>query len=325
MFMTREKELEVVTTAYFLEKNLAQLQEDEENILALCPETPEEPKMPEYVLIKPDYPEIDTSKVIVPKIWKTLIWVGVILILMPLFLIIKVDDFPIIGSLFGIMFYGGIGLIVFSCIKKKKEKKRLTELYIEKVKNSPEYTSKCREIDEAYERDCKNLEKGKREKYQNDLREYEVYKQEYENSLYPQWVKEANALDVSLADTKKALDEVYQTNIIPGKYRNLSALTFLSSFLGTSNYDLRFAIERYDKEIDQIIARTNCEYSAALTGLTQQVLREQQYTNYLNEQYISIAEQGNETLESISNWQKADLAIREYRRIKAHRSARKNR
>lgn len=323
--MTREKELEVVTTAYFLEKNLAQLQEDEENILELCPETPEEPKLSEIVIIKPDYPEIDTSKVVVPKIWKILIWVGIILILMPVFLISKVDDFPMIVSFFGIMFYGGIGLIVFSCIKKKKEKKRLIEKYIEEVKKSPEYISKCREIDETYERDCKNLEKSKQEKYQNDLKEYEKYKKEYENSLYPQWVKEANALDLSLADTKKALDKVYQTNIIPGKYRNLSALTFLSSFLGTSNYDLRFAIERYDKEVDQIIARKNCEYSAALTDLTQQVLREQQYTNYLNEQYVSIAEQGNKTLESISDWQKADLAIREYRRIKSRRNARKNR
>lgn len=322
--MTREKELEVVTTAYFLEKNLAQLQEDKENILALCPETPEEPKMPEYVLIKPDYPDVKITNIKIPILWKALAVFGFIVSCSGIFGGNGMSDTDLVSRILRCWFIGVI-IIVVSIILGLKNKKKLKEQYIEKVKNSSEYISKCREIDEAYERDCKNLEKGKQEKYQNDLREYEVYKQEYENSLYPQWVKEANALDISFADTKKALDEVYQTNIIPGKYRNLSALTFLSSFLGTSNYDLRFAIERYDKEIDQIIARTNCEYSAALTGLTQQVLREQQYTNYLNEQYISIAEQGNETLESISNWQKADLAIREYRRIKAHRSARKNR
>lgn len=326
--MTKEKELEVVTTAYFLEKNLANLKEDEKNIRALCPETPKEPEISQVIITKPEYPKIDTSQVVVSNKWKTLLWVGVALVIMPLFI---TAEYPPSGDplriIFfgGLMFFCGIGLILFSLAKKAKEKKKLIEEYIEKVKHSPDYINKCREIDETYERQCKNLEKSKQEKYQKDLEEYKKYKNEYNNTLYPQWQKEVEALSLSINDTKQALEEVYQTNVIPGKYRNLSALTFLSSFLGTSNFDLRFAIERYDKEVDQIIARKNCEYFAALTELTQQVLNEHQYTNFLNEQYILIAEQGNETLESISNWQKADLAIREYRRIKAHRNARKNR
>ena len=79
------------------------------------------------------------------------------------------------------------------------------------------------------------------------------------SELYQPWFSRGPYTDKNpfsaIADTEQTLQKVFNRNILPGKYRNLSATAFIASFMGASNYDLNFAIERYDKDIDQVIAR----------------------------------------------------------------------
>lgn len=79
--------------------------------------------------------------------------------------------------------------------------------------------------------------------------------------------------------------------------------------MGASNYDLKFAIERYDKEIDQVIAREIKKGQAKLVALAatqkeliENTLSELQYANYLNSQVTELLANGNDILRSARNW-----------------------
>lgn len=131
--------------------------------------------------------------------------------------------------------------------------------------------------------------------------------------LYRPWFSRGPYTDKNpfsaIADTEQTLQEVFNRNILPGKYRNLSATAFIASFMGASNYDLKFAIERYDKEIDQVIAREIKKGQAKLVALAatqkelmESTLSELQYANYLNSQVTELLANGNDILRSTRNW-----------------------
>lgn len=141
------------------------------------------------------------------------------------------------------------------------------------------------------------------------LPKYEKELAFYENDQLPQWEKERAEIQTAISETQATLQEVYDQNVIPAKYRNLDALTFLSSFMGTSRYDLKFAIERYDNDIDQLIARENLEVNRAIAHMTGIILQQQQYTNYLQSQTLEYLENGNRLLKQTRNWSVASTAL----------------
>lgn len=206
----------------------------------------------------------------------------------------------------------------------------LTAQRTEEIRNSPEYIQKCREIDEQNQQNQAQLDKELHEKY---LRRYEQYKADmktyeqdvvvYNEETYPQWKEEEQAIETALSDTKAALKEVYSRNVLPAQYRNRAAVLYLAVFMGTSDFDLKYAIERYDTSVMLTAQREQIDLARAQVALANEAIQNQEYANWLNEQTLNMAEQGNEILKSIDNWQKADIAIREYRRFKARRAAKK--
>lgn len=145
----------------------------------------------------------------------------------------------------------------------------------------------------------------------------------YKEETYPQWKEEEQTLEMAVGDLKAALKEVYGRNVLPMQYRNRAAVLYLAAFMGTSNYDLKFAIERYDTFVMQKAQTEQINIAKAQVALANEAIQNQEYANWLNEQALDMAEQGNDTLKSIDNWQKADIAVREYRRLKARKKAKK--
>lgn len=133
-----------------------------------------------------------------------------------------------------------------------------------------------------------------------------------------------------IAQTHDTLEEVYKKNIIPAQYRGIGSVAYLATFMGTSDYDLKFAIERYDQDVShryqqqQVdIANQQLNAMRTQTQILNDVLQNQHYATYLNEQVLDIQEHGNKLLRSISNWQKADILINEHRYQKRQQAIKK--
>lgn len=123
------------------------------------------------------------------------------------------------------------------------------------------------------------------------------------------------------------MEDVYNKNIIPAQYRGIGAVAYLATFIGTSNYDLKFAIERYDQDIshryqqEQIgvakqqlnvakqqldVARQQLNMMRTQALILDEVLQNQYYANFLEEQTQDIQLHGNKLLRSI--WDKEKYA-----------------
>lgn len=65
------------------------------------------------------------------------------------------------------------------------------------------------------------------EMYKTACQEYQIQLKEYEEELIPNWNTERSYLAEAIKQTDTALQEVYDTNVIPAIYRNISALCYL--------------------------------------------------------------------------------------------------
>ena len=118
---------------------------------------------------------------------------------------------------------------------------------------------------------------------------------------------------------------MYNKNIIPIQYRKLEALVYLATFLNTSQYDLKFAIENYNQYVIQRKQDKQITLQQAQLDVAKEIRNNTDYANWLDEQSLEIAENGNDILKSISNWQKADVSYRMYERHKAKKAAKRYR
>ena len=133
---------------------------------------------------------------------------------------------------------------VYYFVLYRKEKKEA----IEKVRNSDEYQ---REYAAA-----KAEADNKQKLY--DI-EYAAAKDEFENvtmpkyqAEYAEWEsekkKKVKQIDEELSEVHKELTELYeQTRIVPIQYRSIYALQYIYDMISTSDYDVRQAIDSFDK------------------------------------------------------------------------------
>lgn len=317
--MDRNKELEVVTSAFFLEANINLLQKNKQELQSQMPKKPEEPKLIEVTLGTPQYPTIDTSHITMPTLWKTILIVCAVLFFISFPMANENTVFLVVFLLAPLFLIG----ILTALILGTKAKNEAKDKYKQKIMSSPEYINKCRQIDEESRIEYERLKEDTQNAYTRNLEKYNVSLKDYNENLLPQWEEEYKALEIALSDTNAALRELYGTNIIPGECRNLNAVSYLAAYLSTSQFDLGYAIERYnDKKRDTLLKENNDLQRAQILIMTE-IRQNQEYANYLNEQYLYLTEASNETLRSISNWQKADIAMRTYERIKERRNAKR--
>ena len=330
--MERTQELEIVNTAYFLEDRLLKLEDEKKELQSEKPQKPTHPEEPveEFLKIEPKpYPEITPSIERKRGVWKrgAYIWGGSILLqVVSIILGTILPSLTFLTLLSGILSLGpiaGIVIIILDYMNEKKNNKIANEQYKKAVENSTEYRQKCEVIYEENRIRQAQADKETHEKYIQRFNDYQKLCKQYEENMVeykelkiPEWTESVNELQSVIQYTEDTLREVYGKNILPQPYRNIHALLYISSFLNASAYDLKYAIERYDTYVMQVAQREQINISKAQLEVSEEVLQNQQYANYLNEQLCELTEQGNQTLKSISNWQKADIAIREYRRHK---------
>ena len=350
--ITRDEELEVVKTAYFLEDRITTLKKERDALKRNRPQKPVEPQKPTkhftkasripYPPINPpiDPPNNTYPQIQLPPFWKRGVYVlgaGMVLSLFSF-------RFFFIALLGVIGLYAGIALLIIDWRRNSEQKKRLAQeqeaarkaqeaarkAAVEAIRNSPEYQDECRRIDEQNRIRQAELDKEDHEKYLKQYEEYafsyhnyEIALEIYETQTIPEWSQEIAELDNAIEQTYAVLKEVYGKDVVPIQYRNIPALCYLTMFLSTSKFDLKTAIERYDSYVAQTMQKRQIEIAEAQLVIGRETLRNQQYSTWLSEQIAEMTEQGNNTLKSISNWQKADIALREYRIHKARKAARR--
>ena len=331
--MKREEELEIVTTAYFLEERISELKNGQRQLQAAKPNKPQSPVEPqlERETINPlPYPDILPDEIEMTGRWKKLLIIAIVAGGVVTILGSAVGSITFLGTLLGlvgtILLWGGIIYAFKTRSEEKKEKKKLEAESIERKRNSVEYKEKCAEIDEQNQ--LRQIQKDKElherytvryEDYKKSMQQYKEDVVDYEESILPLWQKEDSALSLALADTQTALQEVYSSNIIPIQYRKLEVLVYLATFLNTSKYDLKFAIENYNQYVSQCKQDRQIKLQEVQIQIAKETLENVQYANWLNEQVLDLSEQANDTLNNINNWQKADIAYRTYERIKENR------
>jgi hypothetical protein len=228
---------------------------------------------------------------------------------------------------------GGIVLPIVGYSRKSKRIAELTEV----IRCSEEFRRGCAEVDEQNKQRQIQLDKELQDAYMQRCEEYKMKCEEHRQSLQmyeesvkyhrdteiPEWSEELAALNTALVEAKSALKELYDRNIIPMKYRNHAALFWIATFLDTSQFDLKYTIERFDEEVNQLLSKKAIQVAEAQRELMKDQLQTQRYIAWQNELHIELTEQSNATLSSISNWQKADVTIRLWDRHKAKRAAKK--
>lgn len=324
--MDRVQELETVKTAYFLEDRLEKLRR--ESLALSKPPRPTAPVEPQEehkkAQLKP-YPEIRPPEIKLDKFWKRGLILWIVGCVGSLFM-----DAIGLSILFSVILLATPVVLIIDWSNARQRRKKLSQELVENIRNTVQYKEECRKVDEynaaaqaEVDKECHERYLKRYEMYQAACQEHQIKLQEYDEEIIPAWKSERADLAEVINQTNNVLQEVYTRKVIPIQYCNISALCYLTMFLSTSEFDLKYAIERYDMLVTQMQQREQIDIAKAQLQVGREVLDNQQYANWLTEQIAEMSERGNQTLESISSWQKADFALREYRRHKAHKAAKK--
>ncbi|WP_251178690.1 hypothetical protein [Adlercreutzia agrestimuris] len=330
--VTREDELEAVTTAYVLENKLAELNK-QLNKLNVQPPAPNEPPMPQRPVVEYDripYPSIEAPKQPYPKVYLLLLGASVLSIIFGVPM--AVSGNMLLGAPLALFGSPLVWIIIVSAGFSKRN--RMQEEAIEEIRHSEPYVAECRRIDSDNNIRQLEAENEADRRYEKLLETYNnvalvAYQDElkhYQDVVLPSWETERNELLEVIMCVRKTLEEVYAVNIVPGNYRNLAAMTFISAFMGTSSYDLKFAIERFDKDVDLTLARKSAETAEktlevmdAMKLVAEQTMRETQYQSYLAESSNEYLSEGNHLLRQTKNWTMADTAMHGYDLVRQHK------
>lgn len=163
---------------------------------------------------------------------------------------------------------------------------------IEEIGNSAAYRETCAGLDEEYDRQQAELD-----------RQYREARTQYDNTIYPQYEKARNEWNekhyAEIAETADALRNAEEqlsshyenTKIVPLQYHTIDALQFMYNLMSTSEYDVKEAIELYDRseqrKIDEARLRA-IEESNQLAAEQNAMLDEQ---NAMLDEQNAIAEQ----------------------------------
>lgn len=159
----------------------------------------------------------------------------------------------------------------------KKEK----QADIERIRNSEEYKAKCAALDMECDKQQAIFDK-----------EYEEKKQNYDTETLPQYEKALSEWkkqhQVRVDQTReelhlaqKELHELYDTTkIVPVQYRNITALQYICDMVLSSDYDVKEAIENYDKKTqrDLNVMQIQAQQQANELAYEQNALLDEQNT-----------------------------------------------
>ena len=134
-------------------------------------------------------------------------------------------------------------LVYYFAIYRKKEKRA-----IEKVSNSEEYKQRYA----AAKAEADTIQQKYDAVYAAAKEKFDTVTVPEYRAEYAEWEKakneRTNQVIWELSGVHQELDELYgQTRIIPVQYRSINALQYIYDMISTSEYDVRQAIDSFDK------------------------------------------------------------------------------
>ncbi len=170
------------------------------------------------------------------------------------------------------------------------------------IANSSKYKAQCAEID----RQAEYQQRIADEKYFREKKEYdEVVIPQYEAAL-KEWRETQNKkiadADTQLEQLEGELSAHYEsTKVVPVQYRTIAALKYIYSMISTSDYDVKEAIDLYDRKVQR--------------ELDEAKLREQRRANALADEQSALIDEQNALLDQQNSI--ADRARHEARQAAA--------
>ncbi len=198
-----------------------------------------------------------------------------IIALIPLLLgLILLSSSPIYSALFIMSL--PIWIVVYYLAIYRKQKAN----NIEQIRNSVEYKAQCAEIDA----ECGKQQAIANQKYEEEKRLYETetlpnYQKKLDvwTTKHEQEIKQA---EHDLSNAQQNLSLIYQeTKIVPSQYRTIEALEYIYELISTSDYDITYAIDNYEKQKQR--------------KLDEARLREQQLANQLADEQAQLLYEQN--------------------------------
>lgn len=327
-----------VTETYTLELQVSNLRQSIERLLQ---EKPCEPTRPEPPAIMPArFTPIPYPEVKVPYLgWQpsTKLAIGS-LIASALSVIIAFgfgwSDFriPLVDASPTAIFGGASGLFVWLAIvlalKSIFGSDNRYEKRAARIKSSPEYIRQCQEIDARNAQSFQIAQGEAEQRYQQSIAQYdsqfiptyEAALLEYQTVSLPTWEAAMDTMKAELAKAEEALGEVYARNVIPEEYRNLDALSYLSTYMGTSQCDLATAITSYDRaQLNVLMHETLAESLKLLAQMGETV----ETQNEVIEDLEAKIDAAQDSLDKSRYWDMANTAIAGYAALKARKVGKK--
>ena len=145
-----------------------------------------------------------------------------------------------------LIFWPWILIYYFGIYKKEKLADE------ERIRNSDEYKAQCAALDLEFDKQQESENKKYKEaKMIFDTETMPKYQQELK-----EWTDKHNA-EINdnkrkLSNAESELSSLYNnTNIIPMQYRDIPALQYIYDMISSSDYDVKEAIESYDKKVQR--------------------------------------------------------------------------
>lgn len=130
-----------------------------------------------------------------------------------------------------------VGAIVWICIYYFAIYKRKKDEEIRQIQNSAQYKEQCAVADREFDKMQEEADA-----------DYQIQKQEYVTKILPKYQEEIKKARYDLKTAKAALDDLYTTTkIVPLQYREIPILQYIYDTISTSDFDVKYAIELYDK------------------------------------------------------------------------------
>ena len=225
----------------------------------------QKPSPPVRSIIERVYPPIVPS---VKFNWlRAFMPLGIVLFLMFLVTLFPRDALMFLGFLATAFLLALVWIPVYYFVFHRKEKKA----EIEKIRNSAEYRNYCIQEDKKFDKMQKDSDTV-----------YERQKQKYDYEILPQFYEKIQEYEEHLKVAEEHLDKHYKTTkIVPKQYRTIRALQYIYDIVSTSDFDILYAIDDYNKSERQ--------------RLEEAQLHELQLANQLASEQIELLEELNAT------------------------------
>lgn len=331
-------ERNVVAEAYALELQVCNLRQSIGQLLKEKPSVPRRPDPPTMEasgFIPIPYPEVN-----IPYLgWQTSskLAIGSLIAAMVSFIIafgFGWSDLriPVLNATPTMMLGGASGLFVWLAIvlalKSIFGSDNRYEKRAARIKSSPEYLRQRQEID-ARNAQLSALAQSEAEKrYQQSVAQYdsqfipayEVALLEYQTVSLPTWEAAMGTAKAELAKAEKTLNAAYGKNVIPEEYRKLDALSYIGTYMDTSQCDLATAITSYDRaQLNALMQETLSDSLELLAQMGETV----ETQNEAIEELETKIDAAQDSLDKSRYWDLANTAIAGYAALKARKVGKK--